>query len=174
LNDLYNKSLKEKSQLTAFVSDTSKHETLDIPLQIENSFIIAPKNGIIITDWFNEFNKAVLVGFSVYKKYIINNGVNISKIGLGYPDKENEVYLTCFAALNKCLQKNISPLPPTIFEIGDDSIFKLHSQCKWNNHCVMNTIKNDKNVRDIPYIKLIGMDRKTNIDISEYFRDEKK
>lgn len=50
-------------------------------------------------------------------------------------------------------------------------MFELHSECKFNNVCVMNKMKNDKNVKNIPYIKLVGGDRKTNIDISDYFKN---
>ena len=50
-------------------------------------------------------------------------------------------------------------------------MFKLHSECKFNHVCVMNKIKDDKNVKNIPYIKLVGGDRNTNIDISDYFKN---
>ena len=35
----------------------------------------------------------------------------------------------------------------------------------------MNKIKNDKNVKNIPYIKVVCADRHTNIDISDYFKN---
>jgi hypothetical protein len=172
LNKLYDESLSKKSHLTCFILDTKKkHEELDIPLSIESWFIIAPKNGSVITAWFNEFNKAVEIGFLPYKKQIIKEKIDISEIGLGYPQKEDEVYLTVFACLNKALQKVINPLPPLIFKDANETMFKLHYECKFNNVCVMNKIKNDKNVKYIPYIKLVGADRHTNIDISDYFKN---
>ena len=172
LNNLYNESIEQKSELTGFFIDSSKHETLNIPLSIESWFIIAPKNGSVINSWFNEFNKAVSIGFLQYKKEIIKENINIDKIGLEYAQKDDEVYLTVFACLNKVLQKLINPLPPLLFKNAKETMFKLHSECKFNSECVMNKIKNDKNVRNIPYIKLVGADRKTNIDISSYFKED--
>jgi len=172
LNVLYNQSVQKRSQLTCFILDPTKiYKKLNIPLSIESWFIIAPKNGSVINTWFNEFNKAVEIGFLNYKKNIIKEGIDISGIGLGYPTDENEVYLTVFACLNKVLQKSINPLPPLIFKNANDTMMKLHSQCKFDNKCVMNKFNNEKeNVKNIPYIKLVGADRHTGIDISEYFK----
>ena len=78
------------------------------------------------------------------------------------------------ASLQKILQLKEISNPKFLLKSANDTMFKLHSQCNWDHKCVMNTIKNDSKVRDIPYIKLIGNDRHENIDISEYFRDESK
>lgn len=171
LDNLYSESIAKKSQLTCFVLDIKKkHKDLDIPLSIESWFIIAPKGGNVISAWFNEFNKAVEIGFLPYKKQIIQDGVDINEIGLGYAQKEDEVYLTVFACLNKVLQKVISPLPSLIFKDANETMFKIHSKCNFDHVCVMNTIKNDSDVKKIPYIKLVGADRHTNIDITDYFK----
>jgi hypothetical protein len=168
-NSLYQESLREKSELTCFTTEIYKlHDTLKIPLVFENWFIMAPKQGSLICKWFYEFNRAIEIGFISYKQELIKEGIHIDAIGLDYAKNDREVYLTAFACLNRVLQTT-DPLPPIIYKDANETMFKLHSECKYDSKCVMNRIKST-NVKDIPYIKLVGSDRHTNIDISSYFR----
>ena len=160
---LYNESVQKKSQLTAF---TYREKPDDIiPKNIESWFLMAPKNSIVIEDWYNEFTIAIGMGFDKYIEMLNREKVDLTSIDPG-------TYLTVFMALQKTLQKNIDT-PPMVFRKAGDSMYKLHSDCKRDepsreSACVMNKMKNMEN-RKLPYIKLTHYDRDTGIDIMDFF-----
>jgi hypothetical protein len=160
---LYNESVQKKSQLTAF---TYREKPDDIiPKNIESWFLMAPKNSIVIEDWYNEFTLAINIGFDKYIEMLNREKVDLRSIDPG-------TYLTLSMALQKTLQKNIDT-PPMVFRSGVESMFKLHNDCKKIDAsreyiCVMNKMKN-KEGKKLPYIKLTHYDRDTGIDIMNYF-----
>jgi len=154
LDRLYETSKKMNSQLTAFSLDKG-----GIPLCVENSFLMAPKESRIITEWYNEFNSALEMGFLEYKNKIMREGIQCSAIYTG----EEDTYLTqhaCFMRIHQTGKINY----PMFIQRGEESLFKLQINCGWNYQCVMETIKN-KNPIDIPFIKITRQSRKTGIDL---------
>lgn len=173
LDKLYNESVKKRSQLTVFSwknnESDNKSKISKLSLYIENWFIMAPKNSTIVYYWLNEYEKAVNVTFRVYKPTLYNQGVNLSKIFDTTNDDDN--YLTQHACLQKVLQKQFFINPPMIINEAEKDMFKLHTDCDWSTECIMNSFNNEPNkIKQIPYIKLTGQQRTTNIDISKYFK----
>lgn len=171
LLDLYNKTIEEESQLTAFSwhsYDTMQHKSgKTLALEIDSWFIMAPSHSSIIEAWLTEFEKAVDIGFVEYKKGLLKDSINISSIAK--VDDENDTYLTVYMCLQKVLQ-SLETLPPMIILKSEDTMLKVRVDCKYSCECIMNKIKNDPfEVSKIPYIKLVNCDRDTNIDISNYF-----
>lgn len=171
LNDLYNRSIKEESQLTAFSwhsYDTMQHKSgKTLALEIDSWFIMAPSQSSIIDAWLTEFEKAVDIGFVEYKKGLLKDSINISSIAK--VDDPNDTYLTIYMCLQKVLQ-SLETIPPMIILKSEETMLKVRVDCKYSCECIMNKIKNDPfEVSKIPYIKLVNCDRGTNIDISNYF-----
>jgi hypothetical protein len=154
-NKIYDTSVLYQSELTGFYLDGSIVNN-DPTTFYESWYIMAPKNSRIIKKWFKEFEYAIDIGFLAYKKEIIKKGVNVDKIFIfGHDD----TYLTIHATLQKLLQLKEIKDPNMILYRAEDTMFKLHIDCNWNSDCIYNKIKNES-IKDIPYIKLRGTDRK--------------
>ena len=174
LNNLYNATLKARSQLTAFSWHTSDENTFhhpsgtSFPLMIESWFMMAPKNGYLVTEFLNEYERALALTFVEYKKTILKANVNVDTI---YDkDDPTDVYLTVYTCIQKVLQKR-DTVPPIIILKSEDSMFKIRVDCNMDCNCIMNKIKDDPaTVSQLPYIKLVSCDRDTKIDISNYFK----
>ena len=170
MDRLYEKSVKTKSQFTGFSYRTDEQNSrskYDLSLYIENWFIMAPVNSIIIKLWLEQFEKAISMGFSEYKKSLAVQGIDVSLI---YNDSDS-VYLTQHAALQQVLQHQIkSNVPPLIIMPAERDMFYIRHNCKNNDVCTMETIRsNPQEARTLPYIKLVKGERNTGIDISEIF-----
>ena len=137
-----------------------------IPLFIENYFIIAPKKSTLITAWFNEFEYAIKKGFLKYKKEdILDQDIEVSSIY----NNESDVYMTMHACMQKLVQKKLETIPKMILKRAEETLFKIHEDCKWNSICVMNNLKDNTTVKNIPFIKLHRFDRGVSVDISKFF-----
>jgi len=153
-NKIYNDSVEYKSELTGFYLNGSIIN--DDPLTfIESWFIMAPINSKIINKWFYEFEYAVNVDFFNYKTQIMNQGVEVDKI---YMFGEHDTYLTIHATLQKLLQLRELSKSKILLYKAEDTMFKLHIDCKWDSNCIKNKISTE-NIRHIPFIKLRGSDR---------------
>lgn len=155
-DDIYNESCTLKSMLTGFQlrGDYTKYKNNKY---IENWFIMAPKNSNIISLWYTEFNTAINMGFLSYKYRIIKDGVDVSKI---YDKNDTNVYLTQHACLQKILQKDISDNVSMLFYNSIETMFKIQEECKWNTECIHEYVKDPQRMKKIPYIKLVGSQRK--------------
>jgi hypothetical protein len=170
LDKLYDESIKKRSQLTVFSwKNKDSDNKLKPSLYIENWFIMAPKNSSIVYYWLNEYEKAIRLTFRVYKPTLYKQGVNLSKIFDTTNDDDN--YLMQHACLQKVLQKQFFIIPSIIIKEAEKDMFKLHTDCDWSTDCIMNSFnKEPHEIKQIPYIKLTGQQRTTNIDISKYFK----
>ena len=164
MNDLYNESLLVQSDLTCFQtgSATFAHRSGRVlPKLIDNWCIMAPKNSLLIKLWRSEFERAIRAGFLNYKRAAVKRGVDISAIHFEGPD---DVYLTQHITIQSVIQDPMVQIPPMVVKYSKTSMFKLHTDCKWDSKCVAERLNNDTNVRRIPYIKLTRHDRKMNLD----------
>ena len=59
--------------------------------------------------------------------------------------------------------------PKLLLNKAEDTMFKLQDICKWDNSCVKNNLKNNKKLKNIPFIKLRGDDRIDNM--KSYFQN---
>jgi hypothetical protein len=174
LEHLRNESIQKKSQFTGFSwhsADDNRFQHpsgTSFPFVIENWFMMAPKNGSLITDFLNEYERALDMSFVKYKKDILQKGIRVDSI---YDKNDPEdVYLTQHTCIQKVLQTR-KTLPPMIISKAEDSMFKIRVECNMDCNCIMNKIKDDPaNVSRIPYIKLVSCDRDTKVDISNYFK----
>jgi hypothetical protein len=166
IDNLYNESIANMCQFTGFTLDKNGSSKRGIPLFIENYFIIAPKQSTLITAWFNEFEYAIKKGFLKYKKEdILDQGIDVRSIY----NYETDVYMTMHACMQKLVQKKLETIPKMILKRAEETLFKLHEDCKWNSICVMNNLKDNTNVKNIPFIKLHRFDRGVAVDISKFF-----
>ncbi len=122
---------------------------------LENWFIVAPKNSIFIKDMLREYKKALNIGFLKYKKMLIKENINIGNL---FSDKK-DVYLMQHAIIRKLVSKNKYKIS---YEYAQNSMFAIQEKCKWNNDCLLNDLKNFKNIdnnENIYGIKLVGGQR---------------
>jgi len=132
---------------------------------VENSFMLAPKNSSIIKAWRKEFENAINMGFYNYRAMLKKNKkLKLKNIYRNYYD----VYLTAFACFYN-ISENFSQTIKDHFILykAEDTIFKLQEECKWNTACIHKKLKN-KEVKQMPYIKLIKPNRK-NLDLKNVF-----
>ena len=159
-DQMHEESVQKQSELTAFYYDThtiNKNNTS----YIENWFIMAPKDSRIIQLWYEEYTRAIEMGFERYKQLPIRFPLS--------EYLEGNAYLTQHTCLQVVLNDKLKGKKPNILLYNaSDSMFKLQNHCKWNHNCTMYTLQN-KIGKKLPYIKLVNADRKTNIDISPFF-----
>ena len=162
LDEFYNQSVVVDSELSGF---RGKHfETSGLPV-IENWFIMAPRGSEVIRLWFEEYEKAINMGFIAYKKEAIKNGVNYQNI---FGKRMWEVYLTQHGCLQVVLQKRLGREPSMYLEDAADSMFKIHHECSWEHSCLQEKINDYTFSKQLPYIKLRSEDRK-GLDLALYF-----
>jgi hypothetical protein len=167
LDDIWARSTERRADIAIFgtssynedegtVYKTFTHaQGLDIPLAIDNWFIMAPLHSVIIEKWFDEFNTALKMGFLAYKRKCLEEGVDISVI---YFADEEDTYLTMHICIEKIMQKELEEMPSILILKSCDSMFKLHEECDWNQKCIEEAILNEES-RDLPYIKLMSSNR---------------
>ena len=153
-NKMYDNSISKNSELTAFYLDGSTNNN-DPTTFIENWFIMAPINSRIINAWFNEFEYAINIGFLNYKNELFNKDINIRNV---YMFGENDIYLTCHAAIQKIIQLKEISEPNILLYRAEDNMYKLHIDCEWDKDCIYKKVSTEK-LTHIPYIKLRGPDR---------------
>jgi len=159
---LYNDNINNKYEITLFTL-YDKDESFKYHQYTENWFIIAPLNSKIIRLWLEEFEYAINIGFNEYKKYV----KDILNVKL-FPKIENsDCYLTQHTALQVILQKKIDWTPNILFLKSEDTMFKLLTECNYDNECIKNKIENNKEIKNIPYIKITNSGN--GINWNKYF-----
>lgn len=143
LEELRNQSIAIQSQWTGYALD-KKHE---------NWFIMAPHMSPFVIKWFDEYERAIRMGFDVYKAELKKEGVDVSDIY----HSEEDTYLTQHACLRAVLTRRPNT-PPMIVRDAYESMFKIHGECNWDKECIQRRIKTT-DVSGIPFIKLRGNDR---------------
>ena len=159
IEELYKRSIDVKSQLTVFKKMYEWEQDKKYPI-IENWFIMAPKKSPIITLWFNEYKKAIEIGFKKYRESLENDNVDLQGI--------YSTYHTQHLCIQKVLQKDLDINPPIIVEPADKSMLLLEASCKLNSECIDEKINDKLFLKSIPYIKLNGGLR-DKINLHDYF-----
>lgn len=162
LNNIFTKTIDDTIELTAFTL-YEKDNSYKYHQYIESWFLIAPKNSNIISLWLEEFEHAINVGFHEYKKYI-KEKLNVklfSKI------ENSDCYLTIHTALQVVLQNKITYLPKLLLLNSENDMFKLYSDCNWDNECIKHEFETNKDIKKIPYIKLTSSG--SGLDMDKYF-----
>ena len=152
LESMYRTSLAEKSELTGFyIASLTSSDRYKV---IENYFIMAPKGSELIDAWIKEYEHALDVGFFTYKRQLRKEGVDTQRIYQHF----FEVYLTQAASMQAVLQKRLQREPVVILEKAEDTVFKLHSECKWDKICLQ------KKLKELPVSEQPGLVKLRKID----------
>lgn len=154
LNNYYKEMINNQYDCTLY---ELKVRTIDnnIPY-LENWFIMAKKNSILINDLYNEFNKSFELGFLNYKNNIlIPSGVRLDKT-IGY---QNKTYLMQHAIINYLMYTNKNKY---IINIKDaqESMFKIHTLVNWNDDLIIKYIMTNLDWNDIYAVKLVKSNRR--------------
>lgn len=145
LDELYDESIATRSEWTGF----------KLGEMLENWFIMAPKDSPIIKHWFDEYEKAVRLGFHKYRKEIEQEGIDTHDIYRNVKD----VYLTQHACLRAVLTRHYPEKKPSmIVKDATESMFKIHVECDWKRKCILERLSHD-DAKKIPFIKMRGADR---------------
>jgi len=166
LNSIYESSVSKSVELTVFKNVkpgvTFKHISgVDLPLVIDSWFILAPKHSTLVKLWLDEFNKAIDMGFLNYKRAIIKDGTDISRIHSPNPD---DTYLMVHMCIQHVLQKRVPVLPLIMMLDAKTSMLKLQNDCKWDDKCLADKLNDDPRTKDLPFIKLTNANRTHSID----------
>ena len=149
-NKMYDDSISKKSQITVFYLD-------DVPLDfIENWFIMAPINSYIINKWYNEFTRAIQIGFTNYKSELIQNGIRVSQI---YRYGPIDTYLTMHAAMQKIIQSKEINTNDILLYNACESMYKLHCDCQWQGECLRNKIGDKNYLNSLDFVKIRSGER---------------
>jgi len=149
-NKMYDTSIEKKSQLTAYYLG-------DVPLDfVENWYIMAPKNSYIINKWYDEFTRAIEIGFTNYKRELIQNGIRVSQI---YAYGPEDTYLTMHAAMQKLIQSNEININDILLYNSCESMYKLHCDCQWRSDCMIDKLNNKDYMNSLDFIKLRSSER---------------
>jgi hypothetical protein len=159
-------SIDQKSLYTGFYFKTRMVDN-NIFSYVENWFMMAPKFSTIIKLWLQEFEKAISMGFTNYRKKIsTNKSLNLEEI---FNQKnKRDTYLTqhaCFYNISESFSDEL--LNSMILYLAEDSMFKLQHRCNWDRECIHKRLDSDPYVTKIPFIKLVTDDRK-GFDLNNY------
>lgn len=156
---LYNKSIKNKYELTACYLDgeinKDTQRRLNTPnLFIENWFILVPKDSRIMRLWYEEFDKAVKIGFMEYKKKIFEDDVTI--IPKIYVKGDEHTYFTCHACIQNVLQKKIKTYPNINIINSRKSFFKILHDCNFECECIKKKYEDKDYMSKLKAVKIPG------------------
>ena len=167
LDDIWTRSTERRADITIFGTSSytedegniykkfSHASGMDIPLVIDNWFIMAPLHSRIAALWFDEYNTAMEQGFLAYKRACVEEEVDISSI---YFEDDDDTYLTMHICIQKIMQKDLADLPPLLVLDSRDAMFKIHEECEWKQECIEQAILKEDS-RELPYIKLMSTNR---------------
>ena len=82
----------------------------------------------------------------------------------------DNVYLTMNACIQRLMYNNKLDYNDIILIRSENSMFKIHEECKFNPVCIMLKLKYSSETKKLPFIKLTRLDRAENIDISDFFK----
>jgi len=161
---MFRDTLDDKIELTAFTL-YEKDNLYKYHQYIENWFLIAPQNSNIIKLWLKEFETAINMGFVEYKKYITEQ----LNVRLFWKIENSNCYLTMHTTLQVVLQNKLTNnyIPNLLLLKSEDNMFKLYSDCTWNNDCIKKEFENNIEIKNIPYIKLTSSG--SGLDMEKYF-----
>jgi hypothetical protein len=177
LNKIHGLMIKESPEAGLFYLENHGFHK-NMPLYIDNWFIIAPKQSQIIIKWKKEFEKAIIMGLVEYKTELMQQHLKIEIF-----DKKDmtDTYLSPQACLQKVIQT--SPIAPKILFLDPAvSMFKIHSECSGrpnrdpneDEQCVQDKLLNDPKTKELPHIKLRSDDRgsaeRGHLDLTDYFK----
>jgi hypothetical protein len=163
IDRLHTQSIQQESELTLFQFKT--------PLNVENWFIMAPEKSRMIETWFTEYDSAIRMGFPHYKKMLWKDGVNTS---CGKKDdKIEDVYFTQHSCIQRILQKGIVRNPNIIVNKAEETMLKVDFLCDnkkeaETKECLIKQYSDFKSLRQLPYIKINGGNRKLPVDWKQY------
>jgi len=163
-NNLWSESIMNKYELVGFNGPHLEKDSIEDPV-IENWFIMAPKNSEIILLWFEEYEKAIKIGFLKYKNESIKNGIDYQNIFGDY----DSIYLTQHGCLQVVLQKRLGRKANIYYQNGMKTMFRVQHECSWDKKCLQEKLSNNLYSKITPYIKLTGGDRK-DLDLTKYFQ----
>jgi hypothetical protein len=125
---------------------------------------MAPKKSEVISLWYDEFTRAITIGFRLY-------GKEVDKESCIVPQLRGNLYHTQYKCIQMVLHRRLNRKANIIMKSASDTAYKLHTDCDWDSYCVMTELKEntEQMKRRMPCIKLIAADRKTGINISNYF-----
>jgi hypothetical protein len=150
INPLYNECVSRQAELSGFyIEGLTTNPTYPV---FENWFIMAPQGSRIINLWYDEFVRAIRIGFEAYKEESQKEHVDPQKIS------DFGIYLTQHLCFQAVIQKRVWFPPNIIQKKAEDTMFSVHEKCKWDSECMKNMF-NSIDITDIPYIKLRGGDR---------------
>lgn len=164
LNSIYNQSVETSSDLTVFKTSSQNFRHIsgvELPLLIDSWFILAPTGSHLVKAWLDEITYAIELGLLEYKRQVIEDGTDLSKI---YFKSETDTYLTVHICIQHVLQKKLQSIPRMLILNSKDSMFKIQDKCKWDDTCIADKLNNDPDSKKLPYIKLISKNRTMNLD----------
>jgi hypothetical protein len=163
LNRLIKDSKKVRSEFTGFTTFTEPGDHS----YIENWFMMAPKNSEFISALYDEYVKAINMGFTTYKKKL-SKETDLNIISRIYDYSNDFVYLTQHACIQAVMQKRLGRTPRMLLNRAEESMYKIQHDCKWDTSCLVNSI-NKPETYTIPYLKLSSSIR--DFDINRYFNE---
>lgn len=166
LNHLWNESVIHNYELTGFNLNALEDKSTEHPV-IENWFIMAPRGSEIISLWFEEFEKALDMGFLQYKNNSIKNGVKYQNI---FKNGYFDIYLTQHGCLQVVLQKRINRKPRIFYENAVNTMLKIQGECNWKQDCFKEKMLDKSYSKKIPFIKLRS-DERVGLDLTSYFKE---
>jgi hypothetical protein len=157
INFLYDSCYEQKAELLLFKLNGFQTNP-NYPVG-ENWFLMAPRGSAFVSSWLEEYEKAIRIGFPMYKKQLQDEKIDLQRIF----NEEGDVYLTQHACFQKLLQRKY-PNGRIVYFTAEESMFRLQVQCEWKRECLHKALEDKESFKQIPYVKLRGYDRE-NLDI---------
>jgi hypothetical protein len=123
---------------------------------LENWFIAAPKGSPFIEEMYQEYKRALDMGFIPYKKEMKEEGVPFRKT----IEEEGNVYLMQHTIIRRMLKRNPNRYR-ILLSTAEESMFKLQDSCTWDTGCFVEKVTKPEElkVNEIYGVKLVGYQR---------------
>lgn len=148
---LYQETVDTQSDMMVF---NSYHKP---DRQLENGFIIAPKNSSVIDLWINEYKYAIEYNRLRYVRKLYREGIDFTP--LMYTPVTKNTYLTAQRALQKVYQRKMPNNSKILIKDSEDAWFKFLIDCKFKRSCIRKNWQNPEIVAKYWFIKIMGDQR---------------
>lgn len=166
VGSLFEESDRKEADLLAFTLDPYD-PSYPFHQFIESWFLMAPAGSPIIDAWLTEFERAIDMGFDTYTRYIqkeeqIRICPNIRQFGS---------YLVVHMALQTVLQRGNIDNPNLILHASETDMYRIMVECNNEAKCMTQAFQDRQRIRQIPYIKINGQQRKIIRNLADILTD---
>jgi hypothetical protein len=159
LDALYADAIQKRVDMLGFYLDRMQTNAR-FPV-IESWFFMVPALSPVMRLWFQEYDRAVRMGFAAYRIYATDMlGVDSQRIF-----EEHPTYLTCYLCLQTVIQV-LAPQSRLYLQCAEDTMLRMQHIAAWNPVAIWVMVRHPAFFTALPLVKLRWSDR-LSVDVQQ-------